>query len=182
MKIYTKAGDGGKTSLFGGKKVSKSAPRIAAYGTVDELNSTIGAVRSCGLERRLDAFLERVQSDLFRVGAELASPGGDAPGSPGPVGGADVSFMEGEIDRLDADLEPLRNFILPGGTPAASAAHIARSVCRRAERTVVELSERETVRGEVVVYLNRLSDALFVAARWINAAAGAPERPWKPSK
>ncbi len=120
-----------------------------------------------------------MQSDLFRVGAELASAEGAAPGNLAPVGGADVSFIESEIDRLDADLEPLRNFILPGGTQAASAAHIARSICRRAERTVVELSEKETVRGDIVVYLNRLSDALFVAARWINAAAGTPERTWK---
>lgn len=180
MKIYTKTGDGGTTSLFGGRKVSKSSLRISAYGTVDELNSALGALRSCGTEARLDAFLERVQADLFRVGAELASDGVSPPGALTPVGGADVALLEGQIDRLDADLQPLKNFILPGGTQAASAAHLARSVCRRAERLVVELSEVETVRGEVVIYLNRLSDALFVAARWINAAGGVSDRPWKP--
>jgi cob(I)alamin adenosyltransferase len=180
VKIYTKAGDGGQTSLLGGKKVSKSAPRIAAYGTVDELNSALGALRSHGPDARLDAFLERVQSDLFRVGAELATADGAPPGNLVPVGDPDVRLIEAEIDRLEATLAPLRNFILPGGTQAASAAHVARSVCRRAERNVVELSEKEKVRGEIVVYLNRLSDALFVAARAINAAAGAPERTWKP--
>ncbi len=180
MKIYTKTGDGGTTSLFGGKKVSKSSPRIGAYGTVDELNSALGALRSLGVEARLDAFLERVQADLFRVGAELAAGGAAPPGGLTPVGPGDAALIEREIDRLEADLSPLRNFILPGGTQAASAAHMARSVCRRAERNVVELSEKETVRGEVIVYLNRLSDALFVAARWINAAAGVPDRPWKP--
>jgi cob(I)alamin adenosyltransferase len=180
LKIYTKTGDGGKTALLGGAMVSKSATRISAYGTVDELNSAIGACRSFGLDGRLDAFMERVQSDLFRVGAELASAGDAAARVPSPVGDADVRSIEEEIDRLDAELAPLKNFILPGGTPAASAAHLARSICRRAERVVVELSEKETVRGEVVVYLNRLSDALFVAARSINAVAGAPERIWKP--
>ncbi len=180
MKIYTKTGDRGRTSLFGGAKVSKSVTRIAAYGTVDELNSAIGAIRSHGPEARLDAFLERVQSDLFRVGAELASVAGTPLGNLTPIGDPDVELIEGEIDRMDATLEPLKNFILPGGTQAASAAHLARSICRRAERLVVELSEKEDVRGGVVVYLNRLSDALFVAARWINAATGTPERIWKP--
>jgi cob(I)alamin adenosyltransferase len=180
LKIYTKTGDGGTTSLFGGKKVSKSDARIAAYGTVDELNSALGFCRSFGLDGRLDAFFERAQSDLFRVGAELASGEGAPPGGLSPVAGADVKAIEEEIDRLDAELRPLKNFILPGGTQAAAAAHVARSVCRRAERCVVELSEKETVRGEVVVYLNRLSDALFVVARWINASAGTPEKIWKP--
>ncbi len=180
MKIYTKAGDGGQTSLLGGKKVSKSALRIAAYGTVDELNSALGALRSHGPGAPLDAFLERVQSDLFRIGAELASADGAPAGNLVRVGDPDVRLIEAEIDRMEAGLAPLKNFILPGGTQAASAAHVARSVCRRAERTVVDLSEKETVRGDIVVYLNRLSDALFVAARAINAAAGAPERTWKP--
>jgi cob(I)alamin adenosyltransferase len=180
LKIYTKTGDGGKTSLFGGKKVSKSAARIEAYGTVDELNSAIGFCRSFGVQGPLDAFFERTQSDLFRVGAELASGEGAPSGGLAAVAADDVTALEREIDRLDAELEPLRNFILPGGTPAAAAAHLARSVCRRAERCVVGLSEKEAVRGEVVVYLNRLSDALFVAARWLNRSAGAPEKIWKP--
>jgi cob(I)alamin adenosyltransferase len=180
LKIYTKTGDAGSTSLYGGKKVSKSAARIDAYGTVDELNSAMGVCRSFGLEGRLDAFFERVQSDLFRVGAELASGEGAPPGGLSPVADGDVSAIEREIDRLDASLDPLKNFILPGGSQAASAAHLARSICRRAERCVVGLSEKEKVRGEIVVYLNRLSDALFVAARWINASAGTSEKIWKP--
>lgn len=179
MKIYTKTGDDGTTSLFGGKKVSKGAARIAAYGTVDELNSAIGFCRSFGLDGGLDGFFERVQADLFRVGAELASGEGAPAVGLAPVSGADVSAIEREIDRLDAGLEPLKNFILPGGTQAASAAHVARSVCRRAERCVVELSGKEAVRGDVVVYLNRLSDALFVAARWINASSGNSEKIWR---
>lgn len=180
MKLYTKTGDSGKTSLFGGTRVSKSSLRIAAYGTVDELNCAVGACRSLGPGGGLDGFMERVQSDLFRVGAELAVGGDSRPAGLVPVGEPDVLVLEAEIDRLEAGLEPLKHFILPGGTPAAAAAHLARSVCRRAERIVVELSEREKVRKEVVVYLNRLSDALFAAARSINAAGGAPERIWKP--
>lgn len=180
MKIYTKTGDAGTTSLFGGRKVSKGSARIEAYGTIDELNSALGLCRSLGVEARLDAFFERVQSDLFRVGAELASAGGPPPASVAPVGDADVRGIEELIDLLDADLPALKNFILPGGAQAASAAHLARAVCRRAERRVVELSEKETVRGEIVVYLNRLSDALFVAARRINAAAGVSDRLWRP--
>ena len=180
MKIYTKTGDSGKTSLFGGTRVSKSSLRISAYGTVDELNSAVGVCRSHGLEGSLDAFLERVQSDLFRVGGELAAPEGSKPSGLVPLGEAETHALEEEIDRLDAGLPPLKNFVLPGGVPAAAAAHTARSICRRAERVVVELSEREKVRNEIVVYLNRLSDALFVAARRINALAGAPERTWKP--
>ena len=182
MKIYTKTGDSGKTSLFGGTRVSKSSLRISAYGTVDELNCAIGACRSHGLREMVDGFLGRVQEDLFRVGGELSVGGESKPAGLEPVGEAEVRAIEEEIDRLEAVLEPLRNFIVPGGTPGAAAAHLARSVCRRAERLVVELSEREKVRKELVVYLNRLSDALFVVARSINAAGGVEDRVWKPGK
>ncbi|HLA99935.1 MAG TPA: cob(I)yrinic acid a,c-diamide adenosyltransferase, partial [Bacteroidota bacterium] len=153
MKIYTRAGDGGKTSLLGGKKVSKSALRIGTYGTVDELNSFVGLCRSLGAGPGTDAFLARVQSDLFRIGAELASEDATADAKYGPVGETDVRDLETAIDAMDAGLETLRHFILPGGKPAAAAAHLARSVCRRAERLLVELSEAEKVRGIVVVYL-----------------------------
>jgi cob(I)alamin adenosyltransferase len=180
LKIYTKTGDSGKTSLFGGKRVPKSALRIDAYGTVDELNCAIGLCRALGTREMTDAFLGRVQSDLFRVGAELSIGGESRPSGLVPVGEPEVRGLEEEIDRLEAVLEPLKNFIVPGGAPAGAAAHLARSVCRRAERLVVELSEKEKVRKELVVYLNRLSDALFVAARSINAAAGAAETSWKP--
>lgn len=182
MKIYTRTGDGGRTSLFGGGKVSKSSRRIAAYGAVDELNSALGAVRASGpaggIDGRIDAFLERSQNDLFRLGGELASASG-LPANLRPVGAEDAAWIEREIDAMEEGLEPLRNFILPGGTPAAAAAHLARAVCRRAEREVVGLSEEEAVRGEVIVYLNRLGDALFVAARAINRGAGGAETIWK---
>jgi cob(I)alamin adenosyltransferase len=179
MKIYTKTGDGGDTSLFGGKKVPKNSPRLTAYGTVDELNSFVGLCRSHGPGSGTDRFLARVQSDLFRVGAELASEDVPADAAYGPVGDRDVKDLEDAIDTMEAALEPIRNFILPGGHPAAAAAHAARSVCRRAERLIVELSGREAVRPVVVVYMNRLSDALFVAARTINAESKIPDVPWK---
>lgn len=179
-KIYTKTGDGGMTSLFGGKKVSKSSLRIAAYGTVDELNSFVGFCRSHGPGAGSDAFLGRVQSDLFRIGAELASGEVRLDAPYGPVTDTDVGELERAIDRMDAGLEPIRNFILPGGHPAASAAHAARGVCRRAERLIVELSEKESVRPVVVAYMNRLSDALFVVARKINADGKIADIPWKP--
>ena len=180
MKIYTKTGDGGTTSLFGGKKVSKGSERIEAYGTVDELNSAIGFCRSLGIPPEIDTFLEIIQKDLFRLGAELASGEGAPPPAARPVGAEDVEAIERQIDRMEQELSPLKNFILPSGIPAATAAHLARGACRRAERRVVELSGKETVRGEVVVYLNRLSDALFVVARRINASAGASVTIWKP--
>ena len=180
MKIYTKTGDRGQTSLFGGTKVSKASARIVAYGTVDELNCAIGFCRALGVPAGVDAFLKRIQNDLFRLGAELASGEGAPPPTAPPVGEAEVAELERMIDGMEAELPPLKNFILPGGTPAGAAAHLARAVCRRAERLVVELSEKEKVRSEVVVYLNRLSDALFVASRRINALSGASETIWKP--
>jgi cob(I)alamin adenosyltransferase len=177
-KIYTKTGDRGTTSLSGGEKVSKSALRIAAYGTVDELNSFVGLCRAHGPDGATDAFLGRVQSDLFRIGAELATGKGRTGAAFHPVGEEDVEALEGAIDRMDAGLEPLKNFILPGGHAAAAAAHAARSVCRRAERLIVELSGKEGVRPVVIVYMNRLSDALFMAARNINNSAKIPDVPW----
>jgi cob(I)alamin adenosyltransferase len=179
VKIYTKTGDDGSTSLFGGRRLSKSSPRIAAYGTVDELNSVIGLCRAHGTDAGTDAFLARVQSDLFRVGAELASPSPSAESGYRPVGDGDVRDLEASIDAMSGKLEPIRHFILPGGSPAAAAAHVARSVCRRAERMIVALAVEGGVRSALIVYMNRLSDALFVAARTINAGAKIPDVPWK---
>ncbi|MFO7169853.1 MAG: cob(I)yrinic acid a,c-diamide adenosyltransferase [Chloroflexota bacterium] len=176
MKIYTKTGDAGETGLWGGRRVPKDSLRVHAYGTVDECNAAIGLARAAGLPPELDALLEQVQSQLFVVGADLATPG-EAPSIP-RVGAAEVTFLEEAIDRLDAGLEPLRQFILPGGSPAAAHLHMARTVCRRAERWLVSLAREEPVNPQAGVYLNRLSDFLFVAARAANAAAGTPDVPW----
>lgn len=180
VKIYTKTGDSGNTSLFGGKKVPKSALRLEAYGTVDELNSLLGVCRSLITAGDIDTFLKRIQSDLFRLGAELASAETAPPGMFRPVTDEDIRALETEIDRIDPLLAPLKQFILPGGTQGAAMLHVARSVCRRAERLVVSLSESEKVRGMIVVYLNRLSDLLFVLARWTNARENRDEERWTP--
>ena len=186
MKIYTRTGDKGETGLFGGSRVSKSHPRVAAYGEVDELNNALGAARAAlpadGALKTLDAALERVQAECFVVGALLATPA-DKLGKLAPPFDAGLpehapKRLESEIDAWDADLKPLTTFILPGGGPAGAALHLARGVCRRAERVVVELSAREPVPEGVVVWLNRLSDWLFTAARWANAKQGRPETPW----
>lgn len=177
MKIYTKTGDDGETGLWGGLRVAKDALRVHAYGTVDECNAAVGLARAAGPEAELDAILAQVQSQLFVVGADLATPG-EAASIP-RVGEAEVSFLEGAIDALEATLEPLRQFILPGGAPAAAHLHLARTVCRRAERWAVSLSREEPCNPQVGVYLNRLSDFLFVAARAANARAGAADVPWE---
>ena len=174
MKIYTRTGDTGETSLFGGGRVRKDDPRLAAYGTVDELNSFIGAARSAWAGSAIDAQLERIQSDLFDVGAQLAAPGAER------FRGADPGRaieLERSIDEMDRDLAPLTNFILPGGSAAAAQLHIARTVCRRAERLVVALGD--TSLDATIVYLNRLSDYLFVAARFANAKLGVADVAWR---
>ena len=174
MKIYTRTGDSGETSLFGGSRVGKDDPRIDAYGTVDELNSFIGAARATWAGSPIDAELEAIQSDLFDVGAQLAAPGNDR------FRGADrarIAELESAIDEMERDLQPLKNFILPGGSIPASQLHIARTVCRRAERLVVSL--RDSGLDATVVYLNRLSDYLFVAARFANARLGVDDVSWK---
>lgn len=172
MKIYTKTGDKGTTGLFGGARVAKNDPRIEAYGTVDELNSFLGLARASWPSSPIDAQLALVQSDLFDIGAHLA-----APGSPDRFPGADpahVAELENAIDAMESELAPLRNFILPGGCPAAAQLHVARSVCRRAERLVVALGDEASV-----VYLNRLSDYLFVAARYANLKHGVDDVVWR---
>lgn len=177
MKIYTKTGDDGDTGLFGGPRVRKDAPRIEAYGTVDELNAVLGLARAEGLPADVDGLLARIQNELFDLGAELATPEPERLGDL-RLGPADIAGLEAAIDRHEADLAPLKTFILPGGTRAAASLHLARTVCRRAERRVVSLAADEPVSRHLVVYLNRLSDLLFVLARTANRAAGGADIPW----
>jgi|DewCreStandDraft_2_1066082.scaffolds.fasta_scaffold00316_27 cob(I)alamin adenosyltransferase len=173
--IYTRAGDRGETSLFGGERVPKDHPRVAAYGALDELNSCLGVAMAFLRQRRVAAALREVQADLFQLGAELASPGSDRFRLPAER----VEALERLIDAYDARLEPLKSFVLPGGAPAAALLHLARTLCRRAEREVVALSRREEVAPHVLAYLNRLSDLLFVLARYVNKAEGRRETPWR---
>ncbi|HXZ85008.1 MAG TPA: cob(I)yrinic acid a,c-diamide adenosyltransferase [Myxococcota bacterium] len=178
MKIYTRGGDTGETSLFGGERVRKSAPRVSAYGEVDELNSVVGIARAELAHDDLRMRLETIQSSLFDLGGELATPGA-ARAKAGPrVAEADVAELERWIDALEAELQPLRNFILPGGSRAAALLHFARTVCRRAERAVIALAEREEIDALLIRYLNRLSDLLFVMARVENRRAGVAEPQW----
>ncbi|NTW00570.1 MAG: cob(I)yrinic acid a,c-diamide adenosyltransferase [Oscillochloris sp.] len=177
MKIYTKTGDAGETGLWGGLRVSKDSLRVHAYGTADECNAAIGVARASGIDGKLDEVLGQVQAQLFVVGADLATPGEAGPSIP-RVGVAEIEFLEAQIDALESELEPLRQFILPGGTLAASHLHMARTICRRAERWAVSLVHDEELRPEVLMYLNRLSDFLFVAARVANARAATPDVPW----
>ncbi|HSV03672.1 MAG TPA: cob(I)yrinic acid a,c-diamide adenosyltransferase [Phenylobacterium sp.] len=179
-RIYTRTGDAGATRLADGRKVSKADLRVEAYGAVDETNACLGLARlSTGGE--LDAILARIQNELFDLGADLSTPAraDEAPGSVLRILDSQVERLEGEIDALNAELPPLASFVLPGGTPAAAALHLARTVCRRAEREAVRLVEAgEPVSGPALRYLNRLSDLLFVAARYANDK-GAAEVFWK---
>jgi cob(I)alamin adenosyltransferase len=179
-KIYTKTGDRGDTGLFGGPRVSKDDPRIEAYGTLDELNAAIGVARAAETSGEADTTLARIQCQLFDVGAELATPDAKAHDME-RIGGAQVSELEQAIDRFEADLEPLKQFILPAGSEVSARLHFARTICRRAERCVVSLRKQPdvSVRKELLVYLNRLSDLLFVLARWSNRQAGAEDELWK---
>ncbi|MCK6576963.1 MAG: cob(I)yrinic acid a,c-diamide adenosyltransferase [Anaerolineae bacterium] len=179
MKIYTRTGDTGETSLFSGRRVRKTDARVHAYGTVDELNSFLGLARAQGVPAQADDWLEVVQNELFTVGADLATPTDASPEWLTRLTDAPISRLEGEIDVMDADLPPLKNFILPAGVPAAAALHVARTVCRRAERECVDaLDGGIAINPQVIVYLNRLSDWLFTLARWVNAQAGESETRW----
>lgn len=180
MKIYTRTGDQGETGLFGGPRVFKDDPRIDAYGTIDELNAAIGVVRATPLPSALDAVLESIQNDLFTLGAQLATPDPEAKGVP-MLREANVAALETTIDDFESKLRPLTSFILPGGTPAAAALHVARGVCRRAERLIVSFvhSNPRAVSPPALAYVNRLSDLLFVLARVANAVAGRGDVPWK---
>jgi cob(I)alamin adenosyltransferase len=181
MKIYTRTGDGGDTGLFGGGRVPKSHPRVEAYGDVDELNAAVGLARSIELMPRIDEVLVPIQRDLFAIGALLATPDRERMREQlekARVDEARIAGLERAIDEAERELEPLRSFILPGGTPKAAALHVARTVCRRAERRVVAIRESEGVPELAVIYLNRLSDLLFTLARLANRRAGAGEVTW----
>lgn len=184
-KIYTKTGDAGTTALASGERRPKHDLRVEAYGTVDETNAVVGLARleTARGHPELDAVLARIQNDLFDLGADLATPESDTPPAYPPlrVTEAQVSAIEAEIDRMNADLSPLRSFVLPGGSPAAAYLHLARTVSRRAERLMTELAEREPVNRQALIYMNRLSDFFFVAARHANDK-GAADVLWVPGK
>jgi len=179
VKIYTKTGDSGETSLFDNSRVSKADPRVDAYGEVDEVNACLGAALAAGVDADITAVLTAIQQDLFAVGARLADPSSRIADrvTKAAVTAQQTEMLEGTIDRLESELPPLRRFILPGGSPAGSLLHLARTVCRRAERRVVGLGT-DAIEPGVVIYLNRLSDLLFVMARAVNHRAGVPEIEW----
>ncbi len=177
MKIYTRTGDAGETGLLDGRRVSKAAPRVDAYGEVDELNACLGLVLSTDLQPDLVEILTRAQRQLFSLGAELADPAGNLTQKKASVDSGETSALEEAIDSLESELQPLTRFILPGGHPAAAAAHLARAVCRRAERRMAGLGEGQ-VSAEALAYVNRLSDLLFVMARALNARHGVTEQEW----
>jgi cob(I)alamin adenosyltransferase len=178
-RVYTRTGDDGTTSLGGGQRVAKDSPRIEAYGTVDELNSQIGAAVAAGLHETLRAPLAAIQNELFHLGSDLCILESDKAKRPAPkIEERHVHALEEQMDRLSEELPPLENFVLPGGCPGAAALHVARTVCRRAERLVIALSRGEAVGPFTVTYLNRLSDALFVMARYENMKRGVPDVLW----
>jgi cob(I)alamin adenosyltransferase len=189
-RIYTKRGDTGETGLAGGQRVSKDSPRIEAYGTVDELNAVVGmaytsAEQNIGQDLRVGlllAILRRVQHELFNLGSMLATLPQDLHPKQARITSAEIAQLEKEIDAMNEDLLPLRSFVLPGGTRMNAELHLARTVCRRAERLVVALAKFEEVQPEAIQYLNRLSDAMFVWSRWINFVLRAPEVVWQPNQ
>ena len=181
MKIYTKTGDAGETGLFGGGRVAKDHPRVAAYGDVDELNSTIGVARATAPTEAFDDLLDSVQRDLFAIGGHLATPDPEKVAkalAKAALAEERVVEFEQIMDAADEELPPLRAFVLPAGTPKAAAFHLARTVCRRAERSVVRLAHAEPVPGLFIVYLNRLSDLLFTLARLANHRGGTGDATW----
>jgi len=179
--IYTRTGDQGETGLFGGGRVAKDDHRVEAYGEVDELNATLGVARSSGLEPPLEELVSEIQGQLFTLGAVLATPGGTKAEAYVPKVPPDwTTRLERQIDAYEKELAPLRQFILPGGSAAASHLHLARTVCRRAERRVVSLSKVVPVDAQLLIYLNRLSDLLFIMARVANHRAGVSDVPWTP--
>ena len=178
-KVYTRTGDDGTTALGDGRRVPKAAPRIEAYGTVDELNAQLGVVLAGGVGERLRQPLLQIQQELFHLGADLSLPEDAKARRPGPViEGRHVEALEHLMDQLSESLSPLENFILPGGSATAAQLHVARTVCRRAERLAVDLSRKEAINPMSVKYLNRLSDALFVMARYENAQRSVPDVYW----
>lgn len=180
MKIYTKTGDSGETSLFSGGRVSKTHLRVEAYGTVDELNSVLGVVRASKPSIQADGWLETVQNQLFRLGSDLATPLDAKAEWLVRIDADNIAWVEERIDAITAALPELKNFILPGGALAAAQLHVARTVCRRAERVVAALGNQEEIGAHVLIYLNRLSDFLFTLARYENQQAGVSEMRWAP--
>lgn len=181
MNIYTRTGDEGDTSLFGGRRVSKADLRIDAYGTVDELNAFVAVVRDQEVNSKRAHFLIQIQERLFTIGALLATVPGNTKVKVPQLAESDVDLLEHAIDEMEAHLEPLRNFVLPGGHISVSHCHVARTVCRRAERKIVALHQTEPVDPLIIKYINRLSDYLFVLSRAVAAELGTAETPWKPA-
>ena len=188
FKIYTKTGDKGETSLYGGTRVSKAAARVESYGTLDELNAFIGLAKSEISDEKVLSQLQKIQFDLFTVGSEAATPTDKMLLANGKnrldlmISEKEITELELWMDDFDAELEPLRFFILPSGGKAAASIHVCRTVCRRAERAMVHLNETEEVRPELIKYLNRLSDYLFILARYISKISGEKEEYWNPSE
>ncbi|MCB0488551.1 MAG: cob(I)yrinic acid a,c-diamide adenosyltransferase [Cyclobacteriaceae bacterium] len=180
MKIYTKTGDAGSTGLFGGSRVSKGDLRIETYGTIDELNSHIGLLRDQEVNNHRREFIINIQDRLFTIGSILATEPGNIKVKIPSLSQKDVTLLEKEIDLMDSQLEPMKFFVLPGGHTSVSCGHIARTVCRRAERLVIRLHELEKVEELVLQYLNRLSDYLFVLCRMMSKELGVTDVPWKP--
>lgn len=178
MKIYTKTGDSGDTSLFGGRRVQKSTLRVDTYGTVDELNAQLGVVRALKPHADVEGLLEQIQNQLFMLGADLAAPFDTAPENFKRVQQKEIQFLEETIDRLDTQLEQLSSFILPGGSTVSAQLHVARTVCRRAERLVDALGRKEEVGKYPLIYLNRLADLLFVVARYVNKISHVNDISW----
>jgi cob(I)alamin adenosyltransferase len=189
-RIYTRTGDTGETSLAGGQRVPKDAPRIDAYGTVDELSAFVGLASvsceelaaSAPRLRELFGILRRVQHELFNLGSILSTLPADVHPKQARITAAESEQLESEIDAMNAELQPLRSFVLPGGTRLNAELHVARTVCRRAERLLVAVAREEQIPAETIRYLNRLSDALFVWSRWVNHVLGVPEVLWQPNQ
>ena len=182
MKIYTKTGDSGTTALYGGTRVSKSDERVETYGTIDELNAQIGLLRDQEVNQGRRAFFQEIQETLFVIGSHLAADPNKEQIKLPTITDALVQRLEQSMDEMDDHLPPMKFFILPGGHPSVSICHIARCVCRRAERQVVRFSQHQAVDPIIVMYLNRLSDWLFVLARFMGDMLGVDEIPWKPDK
>jgi cob(I)alamin adenosyltransferase len=180
VKIYTKTGDSGETSLFGGQRVKKNSIRIAAYGNVDELNAFIGYAAVENSDANIAAHLEFIQNDLFILGSDLATPMANINAKIDRIDARHIERLEQAIDRTEQELQPIRVFILPGGTELAARLHLCRTICRRAERSIVELQENESINDNDVLYVNRLSDFLFVIARYANKLEDVSDIPWIP--
>ncbi len=184
-RIYTKTGDQGETGLVGGQRVSKDAQRIEVFGTVDELNSFVGLVRISASDHKLvelEVIFERLQHELFNLGSVLATMPQDLHPKQPRITKETIDQLEREIDHYNGNLSPLRSFVLPGGTRICAELHVCRTICRRAERALVTLSHNEEIPLEAMLYLNRLSDAMFVWSRWVNQALGVEEALWQPNK